>query len=574
MPSLLLFAAFIGLFLVLRTKFPRQYSPRTYLGSLRKQERTPPLPNTLFGWLKPLNQLPDTYVLQHNSLDAFFLLRYLKVGIVITLVGCLLTWPILWPVYATGGGGLAQLGAITFGNIGSGNNQYRYYAPCIISFVFLGFVFFMVTREMIFYINLRQAYLLSPLYAQRMSSRTVLFQGVPNEYANEQKMRVMFGDKLKNVWIASDTKELDEWVSQRTKAAMKLEGAETKLIKLANKTRLKAEKKGEQLPAAEEDVETGGQSGSVAARYISPKDRPTHKLKPLIGKKVDTINWSREEIARLNPMIESAQNTYRAGEAKPLNGVFVEFYNQTEAQAAYQMLAHHQPLHMSERVVGARPEEVVWSNLSITWKTRSVRNILSITFVTLTIIFWSIPVAVVGSISNITALTDRVTFLRFILKCPPVLLGVITGLLPSVMLAVLMALLPPYLRFLGKFAGKATLSLIELRLHESYFWFQVLQVFLITTLTSAASSAVTSIISNPGSAPQLLATNLPLASNFYISYIILQGLTFASGALLQIAGLILFKVLGKILDSTPRKMYNRWMNLSSLGWGTIFPIIE
>lgn len=528
----------------------------------------------MFGWLKPLNQMPDTYVLQHNSLDGFFLLRYLKICIIITFFGCLITWPILWPVYATGGAGQEQLSAITFGNIGGGNLQYRYYAPALISVVFIGFIFFMVTREMIFYINLRQAYLLSPLYSHRISSRTVLFQGVPDDYANEQKIRIMFGDKLKNVWVASKTKELGEWVDQRTKAAMKLEAAETKLIKLANKAHMKGAKNGEQAHVRTEDVELGGESGSIAARYISPKQRPTHRLKPLVGKKVDTINWAREEIARLNPLIEREQNVYRSGEAEPMNAVFVEFYNQTEAQAAYQMVAHHLPLHMADRVVGVRPEEIVWSNLSITWETRTIRNVISIAIVVVTIIFWSLPVAVVGAISNINYLTTVVPFLSFINNCPPVILGVITNLLPSVMLAVLMALLPPFLRFLGKFSGKATLSLIELRCHESYFWFQVIQVFLVTTLTSAASSAVPEIIQNPTSVTNLLAQNLPASSNFYISYIILQGLTFASGALLQIAGLILFKVLGAILDSTPRKMYNRWLNLSSLGWGTIFPIIE
>jgi calcium permeable stress-gated cation channel len=36
--------------------------------------------------------------------------------------------------------------------------------------------------------------------------------------------------------------------------------------------------------------------------------------------------------------------------------------------------------------------------------------------------------------------------LKFILDIPPVILGVVTGLLPSVMLAVLMALLPIILR--------------------------------------------------------------------------------------------------------------------------------
>lgn len=182
--------------------------------------------------------------------------------------------------------------------------------------------------------------------------------------------------------------------------------------------------------------------------------------------------------------------------------------------------------------------------------------------------------AFVGAVSNINYLIQVAPFLKFINNCPKAILGVITGLLPTIMLAVLMALLPIYLRFMAKMAGLPTYSAIELRTQSFYFWFQVIQVFIVTTLTSAASAAVPTIIKNPGSVTNLLATNLPLAANFYIDYFILQGLTFSSGALLQIVGLILYKVLGKILGSTPRKQYNQWANLSALGWGTVMPVLR
>lgn len=95
---------------------------------------------------------------------------------------------------------------------------------------------------------------------------------------------------------------------------------------------------------------------------------------------------------------------------------------------------------------------------------------------------------------------------------------------------------------------------------------------MVTALASSASAAVTQIIANPSSATQLLATNLPKSSNFYISYILLQGLSIAGGAFLQIVGLFLFYLLGKLFDNTPRKMWTRWNILSGLGWGTVFPI--
>jgi len=50
-PTLIIAIAYFAIFLLLRTRFPRQYAPRTYLGALRPQERTPTPPNTLFGWI-------------------------------------------------------------------------------------------------------------------------------------------------------------------------------------------------------------------------------------------------------------------------------------------------------------------------------------------------------------------------------------------------------------------------------------------------------------------------------------------------------------------------------------------
>ena len=372
-----------------------------------------------------MQKIPDSYVLQHNGLDAYFLLRFLKISIIICFVGCLITWPVLFPINATGGAGNKQLDILNFSNVADKN---RYYAHALVAWIFIGFVFFMVTRESIYYINLRQAYLLSPMYASRLSSRTVLFTSVPTEYTNELKIRRMFGKQLKNVWVATDTEKLSKMVEERTKVSLKLEGAETKLLKLANDARLKQHKNNTHDEESRiHETEIGEESGSAAAIYVPAKKRPTHRTKFLIGKKVDTINWSREELRRLNPLIEREQANHRAGEAKTSNAVFVEFFNQTDAQAAYQMVAHHQPLHMSPRVIGFAPEDVVWDNLSITWRSRVIRNILTIAAVVVTIIFWSIPVAVVGCISNINFLTQKVHFLSFINHIPTVILGVVTG---------------------------------------------------------------------------------------------------------------------------------------------------
>ncbi|KAL8677127.1 MAG: hypothetical protein Q9186_006419 [Xanthomendoza sp. 1 TL-2023] len=569
-PTAVLAFVFVSLFLLLRRKFKRNYEPRTFLGSLRPQERSPALPNGLLNWFGTFAKVPDSFVLNHQSLDGFLLLRYLKVASATCLVGCCITWPVLFPVNIVGGRGLKQMNLLTMGNVADKN---RFYAHVFIAWIFLGFVFYMVARESIYYVNLRQAYLLSPLYSRRMSSRTVLFTSVPDEYLNEGILRRMFGKGVKNLWIANDCEEMEELVEERDKVAMKLEVAETKLIKLANANRLKSTKKGGQNngPLDHAD-EANGESGSLAAKWVPTKKRPTHRLKPIIGKKVDTINWCRSELERLIPKVDALQATHRAGNGKFIPSVFVEFYHQSEAQSAFQSLAHHHALHMAPRFIGVNPDEVIWKNLKLKWPSRVIRNILTISFVVLLIVFWSIPVGFVGILSNIQSLIQLAPWLSWLNKIPPTIFGLVQGLLPAVLLAVLMALLPIILRLMAKIGGAPTLSAVELRTQNYYFGFQVVQVFLITTLSSAASASVTGILCKPMDAPNLLAENIPKASNFYISYFVLQGLTISSSALLGIAGLILFRLLGTFLDTTPRKMYKRWSTLSALGWGTVFPV--
>jgi len=542
------------------------------MSTLLEGARSPKLPSGLTNWIGAFFSIPDTYVLAHHSLDGYLFLRLLKISVVSCFVGCAITWPVLFPVNITGGGGKTQFDILTMANVT--NNYYRYFAHTGCAYLFFGFIMFMITRESIFYINLRQAFLMSPLYANRLSSRTVLFTSVPDEYLDEGKLRRMFGSHVRRVWIATDTKELEELVKERDKISLKLEGAETKLCKLANEARIKSLKKG---TASHEEEQVGmnneySVSGEVAARYIKPKDRPTHRLKPLIGKKVDTINWSRAELQKLIPKVDAEQEKHRSLQAKKVNSVFIEFTSLVEAQAAYQSLAHHQVLHMAPRYTGLSPEEVIWSNLRIKWWERVIRSFGTTGFVVALIIFWSIPVAFTASISNINYLIQVLPWLSFINSIPKVILGVVTGLLPSVMLAVLMALLPIILRLVAKLGGDPTLSAVELTVQNSYFGFQVVQVFLVATLGSAASAAVGKIIKNPTVVTTLLSTSLPLASNFYLSYFIVQGLGVVAGLLVGLVGLLIAKVLSKLFDSTPRKMYKRWTQLAGLGWGTVFPI--
>jgi hypothetical protein len=413
------------------------------------RERTPALPTGMFNWFGEFWKIPDTYALQHQSIDSYLFLRYMQMLVVICFVGTCITWPVLFPINATGGGGKQELDILAFGNldVSTSTGRNRMYAHVFIGWIFYGFVLFLICRESIFYINLRQAFLLSPLYANRISARTVLFTSVPEPYLNEGVLRKVFGPSVKNIWITGDTTKLDELVEKRDKIAFKLESAEVKLIKLANKERLAAQKKGGATNEEALVVNGDTESGSIAARWIPHSKRPTHKLGKfgLYGQKVDSINWSREQLQTLIPEVEAAQAEYREGNNKLIPAVFIEFNTQSEAQAAFQTLSHHQALHMSPRYIGVNPGEVIWKSLRISWWQKVVRRYAVLGFITAMIVFWAIPVAFVGLVSNVNSL-ESYQFLAWLKSVPNVIMGVITGLLPSVLLAILMSLVPIVMR--------------------------------------------------------------------------------------------------------------------------------
>jgi hypothetical protein len=360
------------------------------------------------------------YALQHQSLDAYLYLRFLKMTLVLCLVGCCITWPVLFPVNATGGGGQGQLDILTYGNINQKTQKSRYYAHVFVGWVYFGFVMYLIMRECIYYINLRQAFLLSPLYANRISSRTVLFTSVPTPYLDEAKLRKVFGDTVRNIWISGDTSKLDDLIKQRDKVAFRLEKAEVKLIKAANKERQKQLKKQGSADAGAE-IPLDAESGSLAARWLPPKKRPHHRLGflGLFGRKVDTINWCRSELERLIPNVETEQASFRAGHFKKIPGVFIEFRTQAEAECAAQVLAHHAGLHMTPKYIGIRPSEVIWKSLAIPWWQKVLRRYAVLAFIAALIIFWAIPVAVVGAISNVDHL-KTISWLTWLNKVPSV----------------------------------------------------------------------------------------------------------------------------------------------------------
>ncbi|TQS35469.1 hypothetical protein Golomagni_04110 [Golovinomyces magnicellulatus] len=577
-PSLVISIVLFGAFLLLRKSKRRFYAPLGYLGILRKEERTKALPDGWFNWIGPFIDTPDSSALKSQSLDTYLFLRFLRMTVIIMFIGVLITWPSLFPVYATGVYSKDPLKMLSINNIYCpGYGIYRFYVTTFAGWIFFTFILFLVTRESIFCVNLRLAFFLSPSQAGKISSRTVLFTSVSTKYRDEAKLRQMYGSSVKRIWLTKDTASVDKLVDERDKVALQLEAAEIELIKTANSERLRLNKKTKNQ-SAPTNVDTNApegnvEAGSLSARWVPEKKRPTHRLGlfGLIGKEVDTITWCRDRLKQLIRETLAAQNSYKTGDSYKTGSVFIEFNHVADAQNALLTLTHHHAFQMAPRFIGIDPEEVIWPSLKISWFQRVIRRLALISSVVVFMSLLAIPISFVVFLKSINSLNiaDSISLnydTSYLVE------SLIAGLLPVVAFKILMHPIPKILRASIKLAGTPSLSQAELFTQKISFIFLVVDLCLVVIVASVAPGLIYGAIDLPTEILWLLAASIPYALNFFISYLILEGPAIASAVISQAIGFTIISLFYKVSAKTPRSLYEKWAYFSPISWGGVLPV--
>ena len=219
-------------------------------------------------------------------------------------------------------------------------------------------------------------------------------------------------------------------------------------------------------PAYNEDYNEEDDGPAEWEKYLRKKDRPTHHLSlfgvmslpgiPLITKKVDTIDWCREELARLNVEIDLEQ---KYPERFPLmTSAFIQFNNQVAAHMACQSVIHHVPKQMSPRLVEIAPRDVIWENMALSWWQEWMRTIIVTIIICGMIFLWAIPVAWTAAISQVNKLIANNDWLHFLMESAVLETAVkaIAGVLPALLLSILLYLVPMVLGIFASFKGAKT----------------------------------------------------------------------------------------------------------------------
>ena len=633
-----LFGVQFGTFLIVRNYLwaKRIYQPRSFL--IPVKNRVKPPPNNPLKWIATLWKTSEETVRLKAGMDGYFFLRYLAMCLKIFCPMAILIVPILIPLNAVGGKGtniianvhynITGLDTLAWSNVSPVNTS-RYWAHLILALGVIAWVCFMFYHELMHYVVKRQEYLGSPSHRLKASSTTVLITDIPKDMCTNEALMELYDDfpgGVRRIWLNRNFEPIVNKDKLRKQFEDRLENAETNLIrKVVKQHRRKQGQDGsggvsKNTTHLEENIAQGARStarrgsGDTTSEpatqvscesdlkydldtkaawtaYIKPKQRasmrisnPDHPIAykiPLVGRffalKVDTIYYCRRELARLNREIEVE---VEAADACPQNGsAFIQFNTQKAAHMACQAVADTMPGRMAQRTVEMSPGDINWFALNHTRQNRALRLLLFALLFILVVFVFGLISFITGIISKVSTLADSTSWLRWVGNLPGWLISFVQGTLPPVILVIVLSgPTPIVLRAMtNSTRGATTGSQGERSLQLWYFIFLLFEVFIIPTISSGLTSIVQEIIKNTASVPQILATNLPTAANYYFSFLILQALSISASSILQTIRLLNYYVFGSV--NTPDSVFNKqsftWRTRigSNIPWYTTFAVI-
>jgi hypothetical protein len=114
-------------------------------------------------------------------------------------------------------------------------------------------------------------------------------------------------------------------------------------------------------------------------------------------------------------------------------------------------------------------------------------------------------------------------------------------------------------------------SQIDHKLQKRYFGFLFVQGFIVGVLSSGIVAAISSITQDPGSAPSFLANQLPSSATFFITLVLVTGFAKTSGAILQIAKVVIYYIKVKLLGGNPRSLQKARYTMPTIDFGVSYP---
>ena len=461
--------------------------PKTYL--VQERLRVETIPVNPWTWLRKIYSITDDELKLKCGIDGYLFIRFIRAMIIIFLPLMFIIVTILLPVNYHGGknngsfdvGGQVQhfnvtgLDTLSWQNVAPTETD-RYWAHLVCALLAISWTLYRIYHEKLHFIDVRQQFLTSPEHRLKASARTVLVTNIPKEYQSHEALKGLFDVFVDNddrsrlhVWLNRDYKPLRALVKKRRKLCNALEREELKVLRLVNKDYRKEGGKdpdhdgsyqaAAEVDASEDDTET---RMSNAYQQIDEafeadcKESETFGLKHLknskevqvtvvedgaggwksrskmgskgASKTVPKAAWLRSEIARLTVQIEEMlPHLDKDARFIRQNSAFIQFDRQMAANSACGLITHHHPGNMAPRYLDVAPHEILWPNMGLTSVARFIRTCIALVLFVGMLFLWGIPATFLGILSQLAALRNSTSWLKWLQEWPNWIISLISG---------------------------------------------------------------------------------------------------------------------------------------------------
>ncbi|XP_073145075.1 CSC1-like protein At3g54510 isoform X2 [Henckelia pumila] len=225
---------------------------------------------------------------------------------------------------------------------------------------------------------------------------------------------------------------------------------------------------------------------------------------------------------------------------KELPVAFVTFKSRWGASLVAQSQQHSDPLLWITEMA-PEPRDVLWNNLAIPYRFLPLRKFWVYVVASILTIFFAVPVAAVQGIAKFEQLAKWFPPAMAI-KLIPGLSSIVTGYLPSAILNCFVYVVPFAVIQMSKLAGYISRSKKDIKACNMVFYFLVANVFFLSLLSGSLLDQIGESFTHPKDFPSRLASAVSAQADFFMTYILTNGLFGFSLEILQ-PGLLIWDMI-------------------------------
>ncbi|KAL7532115.1 hypothetical protein ACHAXR_005624, partial [Thalassiosira sp. AJA248-18] len=202
---------------------------------------------------------------------------------------------------------------------------------------------------------------------------------------------------------------------------------------------------------------------------------------------------------------------------------FVVMRTYTASTIAIQSMHSSKPGSM-EVTTAPEPRDILWENAYYSKGARRTRTYISELFCLFIIAFYIVPVALVSLLVSESALISISPRLNQLDKASSFFSAAIATVQPMCLVG-LQQLLPPLFIRVSRSEGIISFSEAQMKAFSRYFMWQILNIFLVTSIAGSVFDTLAIIIETPESAFEMLGNSLPRMSSFFVSFVTIKTFT-------------------------------------------------